>query len=139
MRRGVDKERRGDRTGGESVYDQIVHSVAGHLREQGFSSVRANSQGFSPPVKVKWDEEDEGVVPDITGEHEGSVYVFEIETGDHLEAKKVEDRWRLLSAHAKRNHGRFYLVVPEAKAAYLQEFVEDLSVRPELLKLRGIE
>lgn len=123
----------------ESVYHQIVQFVVEHLRQQGFSSVRANSEGFSIPGKVKWEEEDEGVVPDITGEHNGSVYVFEIETRDNLEAKHVEDRWRLLSVHAKRHNGKFYLVTPETKAGYIKEFVAGINVHPEFLKLSGIE
>ena len=122
-----------------SVYDQIVHSVVDHLRQQGFSSVKANSDGYVRPGKVKWDAAHDGVVPDITGEHKGSIYVFEIETRDHIEPKKVEDRWRLLSVFAKRYNGKFYLVIPETKADYLQEFVEELNVQPEFLKLRGIE
>lgn len=121
------------------IYNQIVHSVVGHLKQQGFSSVKANAQGYTTPVKVKWDEEDEGVVPDITGEHQGSVYVFDIETCDKIDRKKAEDRWRLLSVFAKRHNGKFYLVVPETKAEYLEEVVEDLNVQPEFLKLRGID
>jgi hypothetical protein len=133
------KERGVEGGSAASVYDQIVHSVAAHLRQQGFSSVKANSEGFSTPGKVKWEEEDEGVVPDITGEYKGSVYVFEIETGDQIEAKKVEDRWRLLSVYAKRHDGKFYLVIPETKADHLQKCVQDLSVQPQFLKLSGIE
>jgi hypothetical protein len=122
-----------------SVYDQIVHSITDHLRQQGFSSVRANSEGFSRPGKIKWEEEDEGVVPDVTAEHNGAVYVFEIETRDHLEPENVEDRWRLLSVHAKRHHGRFYLVTPETKAGYLERFAARIDVQPEFLKLSGID
>ena len=122
-----------------SMYDQIVQSVVGHLQQQGFSSVKANTNGFQKPTKIRWDEEDEGVVPDITGEHKGSVYVFEIETRDEIVPEKVEDRWRLLSVFAKRHHGKFYLVIPEQKAEYVQEVVDDLSVQPEFLKLRGID
>ena len=121
-----------------SMYDQIIQSVVGHLYQQGFSSVKANTSGYQKPMKVKWDEEDEGVTPDIIGEHKGSVYVFEIETRETIVPEKVEDRWRLLSVYAKRHHGKFYLVIPEEKAEYVQEVVDDLSVQPELLKLRGI-
>ncbi len=122
-----------------SVYDQIVNSVADHLRQQGFSSVRANTKGFLQPGTIKWEEDDEGVIPDITGEHNGSLYVFEIETSGHIDARKVEDRWRLLSAHSKRHNGKFYLIIPETKSGYVQAFIERLNVKPELLKLRGIE
>ncbi len=137
--RGENTERAGEMDGAAAVYDQIVRSVAEHLTQQGFSSVRANSEGFSPPNAVKWEDEDEGVVPDLVGEHNGAVYVFEIETRDQLEAKHVEDRWRLLSAHARRHNGKFYLVTPEGKAGYLEKFVARLSVQLELLKLRGID
>jgi Holliday junction resolvase len=121
------------------VYETIVQLMVDHLEQQGFTSLKANSQGFVTPGKVRWDEEDDGVIPDITGEHKGSVYVFEIETRDDLEAKKVEDRWRLLSVYAKRHQGKFYLVIPETKADYLKDFVEDLTVQPEFLKLKGID
>lgn len=123
----------------QAVYDQIVHSVVAHLREAGFSSVRANQEGFASPARVQWDDEDEGVVPDIIGEHNGALYVFEIETRDQIEANNVKDRWRLLSVYAKRHNGKFYLVIPETKAGYLRAFAKDLGVRPEFLKLSGID
>ena len=122
-----------------SVFDQIVSSVVLHLKQQGFSAVKANANGYATPLKVKWDEEHEGVVPDITGEHQGSVYVFDIETGDRINRNKAEDRWRLLSAFARRNNGKFYLIVPEKKASYVQEVAEDLKVQTEFLRLSGIE
>ena len=121
------------------IYESIVQLMVDHLKQQGFTSLKANSKGFITPGKVRWDEEDDGVIPDITGEHKGSVYVFEIETRDDLEPKKVEDRWRLLSVYAKRNQGKFYLVIPETKADYLKDFVEELNVQPEFLKLTGID
>lgn len=122
-----------------TVYDQIVRLVAEHLQAQGFASVRANINGFSRPGRVKWEEEDEGVVPDLTGEHTGCTYVFVVETRDRIERKEVEDRWRLLAIHAKRHRGQFYLVVPETKASYIKTFIQDLNVQPKLLKLSGIQ
>ncbi len=122
-----------------SVYGQVVQFVAAYLRQQGFSSIKANAEGFPLPGRVRWEEEDEGVVPHITGEHNGSVYVFEIETRDQIEPQQVEDRWRLLWIYARRHHGKFYLVVPETRAAYLRDVVKNLNVKPEFLKLSGIE
>lgn len=121
------------------VHDEIVRSVAQHLRQQGFSSVWANSEGFSRPGRIKWEDDDEGVEPHIIGEHNGSVYVFEIETRDALEAREVQDRWRLLSVHARRHNGKFYLVIPEGSARYLRNFVEGLTIKPEFLKLSGLD
>lgn len=132
------KESGSERGRASTVYDQIVHSVAAYLHTEGFLSVKANCEGFSLPDKVKWDDDDEGVVPDITGERHGALYVFEIQNCDDLEAKNVEDRWRLFTAYAKRNHGKFYLVVPEEKAGYLREFSRNLSVQPEYLQLTGL-
>ena len=126
--------KRGDQT----LYNQIVHSVVGHLRQSGFSKVKANCPEYTAPGKVKWDENDEGVVPDIVGEREGSVYVFEIETGKVLEPEAVKNRWHLLSVHARRFNGKFYLVTPENTADSLQELADKLDLRPEFLRLSGI-
>ena len=124
---------------GQILYDKIIYSVVDHLKQEGFSSVRANCKGFTLPNQVKWDEEDEGVVPDITGEYGGSLYLFDVQTGDELDVESARDRWRLLSVHAKRYRGKFYLVVPEPEVQQLQQLIEDLDVRPGVLKLRGIE
>ena len=121
------------------LFDKIVNSVVGFLNQQGFSAVRANSSGFAPPTKVQWDEKDRGVVPDITGEYNGALYVFEIETGQQIETAKVEDRWKLLSVHARRFNGKFYLVIPEPSANDVQEIAEGLDLEAEYLKLRGVE
>lgn len=122
-----------------SKYDQIIRSVAGHLQEQGFSTVKANTTGYPKPAMIKWDEKDEGVMPDIIAEHNGSIYVFELATSEHIDVAQVEDRWRLFSVYAKRYHGKFYLVIPEQKAEYLRGIIRKLTVQPEFLKLRGID
>lgn len=121
------------------LYDKIVNSVVGFLNQQGFSAVRANSSGYAPPRVVRWDDQDKGVVPDITGEYNGSLYVFEIETGHKLRADHVEDRWRLLSVHARRYQGKFYLVIPEPQADDVDVVARRLDLQPEYLKLRGVE
>lgn len=123
----------------KELYDLIVNSVVGYLRQQGFSSVKANTSGFSAPNVVKWDDTDTGVLPDITCEHNGALFVFEIETADALEEERVEDRWKLLSVHARRFNGKFYLVIPEQKADDVQDVVKSLDVQTELLKLSGVE
>lgn len=139
MQKASEKKQQAEQGREMPVFEQIVHSVADHLKQEGFSSVRANVEGFSRPGRIKWEESDEGVVPDMTGEHNGCTYVFAIETRDRIEPHEVEDRWRLLSVHAKRHNGKFYLVIPEAKAGYIQSFVEKSGVNPKILKLRGLE
>lgn len=128
-----------EKSSSNKLYSRIINSVVGYLQQQGFSAVRANSSGYSQPNLVRWDEQDKGVLPDITCEYDGALYVFEIETGERLETTRVENRWKLLSVHAKRYNGKFYLVIPEPKAEAVQEVVNELDVQPEFLKLRGVE
>lgn len=111
------------------IYDQIVRSVVDHLHRQ----------GFSVPERVRWEEGHEGVVPHITARYNKAVYVFDIETRNHINEGQVEDRWRLLSAYARRHQGKFYLVIPESRADYLEKVVSSLDVRLEFLKLSGID
>jgi hypothetical protein len=113
--------------------------VVGFLNQQGFSEVKANSSGYSPPTRIKWDDKDRGILPDITGEYNGALYVFEIETSKQLQPTNVEDRWKLLSVHARRYNGKFYLVIPEPRADHVQGVAENLDLQPEYLKLRGVE
>lgn len=117
----------------------MINSVVTRLQEEGFSSVRANCQGYHTPKEVKWDEEDEGVVPDVTGEYKGSLYVFDVQTGDEVDGEVARDRWRLLSVHARRYHGKFYLVVPEVESKHLEEIVDGLDIQPGILKVRGVD
>lgn len=121
------------------IYDQIVRSVVDHLHRQGFSEVMARAQGFAVPERVRWEEGHEGVVPHITARYNKAVYVFDIETRNHINEGQVEDRWRLLSAYARRHQGKFYLVIPESRADYLEKVVSSLDVRLEFLKLSGID
>ncbi|HLT80767.1 MAG TPA: hypothetical protein VKZ86_07030 [Cyclobacteriaceae bacterium] len=122
----------------KSQYEQIVHSVVTHLREQGFSSVKANSPDYTAPGKVKWDDQDEGVIPDIVGEHGDSVYVFEIVNAKKLVPEAVSNRWRLLSVHARRLNGVLYLVTPERATETVQKLAAALDLRPKILRLTGI-
>lgn len=121
-----------------SLYEQIVHSVVTYLREQGFSSVKANSPAYTLPGRVKWDDQDEGVVPDIVGEHGNGVYVFEIVSEAQLDPEAVGNRWRLLSVHARRMRGVLYLVTLEHAAETVQKLAASLDLRPKFLRLRGI-
>lgn len=122
----------------KSLYEQIVHSVVTHLMEQGFSSVKANSPNYTRPGRIKWDDQDEGVVPDIVGELKNSVYVFEIVNENQLQPEAVGNRWRLLSVHARRLKGVLYLVTPEHATETVQELAAALDLRPKFLRLRGI-
>ena len=122
-----------------SVFERIVRYVADYLKQQGFSAVQSSCEGFTQPARIRWDEEDEGIMPHIVAEHSGAVYVFEVEMRTSIEKGAVEDRWRLLSVHATRHNGKFYLVTPEATAMYLEGLVKALGVRAEFLKLSGVE
>ena len=122
----------------KSIYDQIVHSVVTHLRQQGFSGVKANSPAYTMPGTVKWDDHDEGVVPDIVGEHGNAVYVFEIVNTNQLQPEAVGNRWRLLSVHARRLNGVLYLVTPERSTETVQKLAAALDLRPKFLRLSGI-
>lgn len=120
------------------LYDQIVHSVVGELRQQGVESIKASCEGFTTPGKIQWDEKDEGIMPHIVAEHQGAVHIFEIETRDEVDPDSVGDRWRLLSVYAKRCNGDFYLLIPEKKEDDFQRVFDEISVQPKILKLRGI-
>lgn len=122
----------------QSLYDQIVHSVVTHLRQQGFSRVKANSPAYTMPGTVRWDDHDEGVVPDIVGEHGNAVYVFEIVNTEKLQPEAVSNRWHLLSVHAKRMNGVLYLVTPERSTEAVQKVAAALDLRPKFLRLSGI-
>ena len=122
----------------KSLYDEIVHSVVTHLRQQGFSTVKANNPEYTMPGKVKWDDHDEGVIPDIVGEHGNVVYVFEIVNTNQLQPEAVGNRWRLLSVHAKRFNGELYLVTPERSTETVQKVAAALDLRPKFLRLSGI-
>lgn|SRR5690606_6177804 len=122
----------------QSLYDQIVHSVVTHLRQQGFSTVKANNPDYTKPGTVKWDDHDEGVIPDIVGEHGDVVYVFEIVNINQLQPEAVSNRWRLLSVHAKRLNGELYLVTPERSTETVQKLAAALDLRPKFLRLSGI-
>lgn len=125
--------------GTPSIFNNIIRVVVGFLKDQGFSSLKAVGPGFTSPSTVKWDDNHDGVIPHITGEHDGSVYVFEIETCQASDPKKKSDRWRLLSVFAQRNKGSLYLVVPESKEGYIKKVVNEMDVNPSFLKLSGLD
>lgn len=120
------------------VYDHVIHTLIGELRGQGVSAIKANAEDFTTPGRIKWDEKDEGIIPDILVEHQGSTHVFEIEIDDDLQPSVVEDRWRLLAAYTRRLQGKFYLVIPEHREEAVGVLLEQLSVKPEILKLQGL-
>jgi len=72
--------------------------------------------GYETPNKILVQGNDEGYVPDIAAFYDDETVVYEIELNKAMPIEK----WKSLSMYARKNHGRFYLVVPD----YLKEEIK---------------
>ena len=122
----------------ENRYDQIINVVAEHLQQEGFRHIQANISGYDQPERVKWEPGDKGVLPDMTAEAKEKTFVFEVENRVQNVNESLIDRWRLLSAHARRNGGDLYLVVSEDNVQDIRRSLANEKVSARILPIAGV-
>jgi hypothetical protein len=122
----------------EGTYDQIIKVVAEHLENEGFRKIYANTDGFDQPERVKWESGDKGVLPDMLAKARDKTYVFEVEDTEVSLDEDLVDRWRLLSAHARRNGGDLYLIVPQDNVSKVRSSLTESNVSAQILPVTGV-
>lgn len=109
------------------VIDKIV-------RPRGFSSIRANVEGYEPPAKLSRAEEEEAFIPDITAIVHGRKSYFEIAVKTD-QTRDVVSKWQLLSMLASAKSGKFFLIAPRGHVAFAERLLKKHDITAELIRI----
>lgn len=109
-------------------HDSIVSTTVDHLIQNNFTDIQADIQGYTQPSIITWTNTGQGHIPDITANHNGVYYVFEIETADSINTDHSSSQWKLFSAFATQHNSAFCLVVPRAFETKTKEIIRLLGI-----------
>lgn len=113
----------------QEEHDRMVAALAQGLVKEGYQDVRADVEAFDPPNELVWEDEEEGFVPDITGEKERLV-IIEVETADSIHDAHTEAEWAMFAAAALIKGGVFIVAVP-------RRAVDDARARLRALQIEA--
>lgn len=100
-------------------FDKAIDWVS----KKGFKDIKANTETFEPPVPFTKPNEDDQVIPDITGRLNGTKCYMEIVSKDE-DMQSLITKWKLLGAVASMKGGKLYLLSGRGYKAFADNIVK---------------
>ena len=85
--------------------------------------------GYATPEKLKAANNDDMITPDIKVVYENETNIYEIELDDPLST----DKWKICMNYARKNHGNFYLVVPDFLKEQVKEQIKKRKINAGII------
>jgi len=92
----------------------ILNAVTDYLHQEGFHDIRADLGNMNKPKKIVEERSGDIFQPDMMASQEDSSFLFEIETGENLDANNelFVRKCKLFQQYADSKNGKLYLIVP---------------------------
>ena len=105
-------------------------------KKSGFSNIKANFEEYEHPVPFSkpGEEEDEAIMPDITGLRTGGKSYIEIAVKTEDTVSKVT-KWKLLSTLASRKGGKLFLLTPRGHKRFAEEMVKAHNLNAVIISI----
>ena len=113
-------------------YQHRIRNLARYLEEEGFCKIAANAEGFKLPTRIRVVNPKEEVLPDLTAEINGKLFVFEIQ--GYTKQLHIS-RWKTLSHYTREHGGQFFLLAPEEVITELTDFLENVQLDAVILPM----
>ncbi len=117
------------------AHDRLVASIAARLETDGFSSIKANTEGRPKPPEVVWKKGEKGETPDLLASLQRQLNLFEVETPESITAPRSLTRWQLFAAFAAKRGAAFWIVVPAGWGAVAQRRLDELQLEARVWEL----
>ena len=111
----------------QKIRDIIINIVINHLKSRKFKNIKANIDEYDKPEKISW-ENGNSYIPDVTGEENSILNIWDVETEDSLNDKQSENKWKTFAAHASQKRSEFHIVVPKDKGHNVQKRLRDIGI-----------
>lgn len=120
----------------ETIIDKTMVSQAIVLKIKESSQpdkiMAKHIEDFDNPEKLTYEGKKNGFVPDIIAYFKKEANVYEIE----LDQKVSVDKWQLFDAFAKKNNGKFYVVVPDSFREEIRKIIKSHGISAGLIYFR---
>lgn len=111
----------------QKIHEIIINIVVNHLKSRNFENIKANIDKYEKPEKISW-ENGNSYIPDITGEENSILNIWDVETEDSLIDEHSEDKWKAFASHASQKRSEFHIVVPKDKGHNVQKRLRDIGI-----------
>ena len=107
-------------------------------KRQGYTSIKANFDGFNQPSQFTQTESNTTFSPDVTGHKFGKKVYIEIATKTENIQREIS-KWKLLSTIARIKGGKLFLLAPKGHKAFVEKIVKTYKLtNAHLIYLPGI-
>ena len=108
----------------EELYQRALNWVT----KKGFQDIRANTESYEPPVPFSRPNEDQQIIPDITGKMMGQKSYIEIVSKEE-DTQKIVTKWKLLEAVARMKGGKLYLLAGRGYKTFAANIIKDYNLQ----------
>lgn len=105
--------------------NEVIKAFVKYLKKEGFGEIKANVKGFESPDEVKAQHQSTGIVPNLTANSSGKMYLFEFEDLRYDVESEIIPRWKMLSNYAQKKQGEFFLVIEENRVDQIKSLLEE--------------
>jgi hypothetical protein len=111
------------------AHDSLVLTAYRALAGDGFTNLRADVGGYTPPERIIWCSTNEGHIPDISATKGGVPYLFEVETPDTINTEHTASQLKLFDAHMANNNGQAWMIVPSIAEKQAKNLIGALGLK----------
>ncbi|MFN8348876.1 MAG: hypothetical protein U0X91_28005 [Spirosomataceae bacterium] len=114
--------------------ETYILEVVKWLKKRGFEDIRANAEGYDPPVGYALQSDEEKYIPDVTGKLFSESSYFEVV----LKTDKINrtvSKLRLLSTLAAAKGGKLFLMAPRGHFNFAKDITVQHQIHAEVIKI----
>ena len=105
------------------------------VQSSGFDQIKANVDGYDMPKRfLKAEDEEEAMVPDITGLKRGKKNYIEIALKTDRVRRRVT-KWKLLDKLSHIKGGKLYLLAPYGHKSFAERIVKRYGLEAQIVSL----
>jgi len=117
-----------------SKEEELIKKVlATYVTRNGYSEVKANIDGFDVPTALNNKDNDDRIIPDITGIRRGGRWYIEVVRKDG-DTEKTVSKWKLLSVLGRARGGGLVLISPAGSYAFAERLTKKHDITVTIVK-----
>ncbi len=113
------------------MHEEYFAQALEWVKKHGFDNIKSVHEDYESPGTFNWSEDENGLVPHITGLRTGGKSYIELALKDENVQRRVS-KWKLLSTLAARKGGKLYLLAPRGHKAFAEKLVEEYNLSAEI-------
>ncbi len=98
------------------------------VRKKGFKEIKANTEEHETPTTFSSVNQDEQIIPDITGRIRGNKSYIEI-VSEKSDKQSLITKWKLLGTVASQKGGKLYLLASRGYKTFTKNIVDQYNLQ----------